>query len=38
MNPHREWFNECKKYDGGDFFLGYDSIAKIMGHGRLSCC
>jgi hypothetical protein len=35
MNPHREWFYEYEKYDGGDVFLGDDSIAKIMGRGRV---
>jgi hypothetical protein len=25
MNPHREWFFEYAKYDGGDVFLGDDS-------------
>jgi hypothetical protein len=35
MTPHREWFYEYEKYDGGDVFLGYDSTTKIMGHGRV---
>jgi hypothetical protein len=35
MNPHKEWFSEYEKYDGGDVFLGDDSIAKIMGCGRV---
>jgi hypothetical protein len=35
MTPHREWFSEYEKYDGGDVFLGDDSTAKIMGHGRV---
>jgi hypothetical protein len=35
MNPHREWFNEYEKYDGGDVFLGGDSTSKIMGCGRV---
>jgi hypothetical protein len=35
MNPHREWFSEYEKYDGGDVFLGDESTAKIMGHGRV---
>jgi hypothetical protein len=34
MTPHREWFSEYEKYDGGDVFLGDDSTTKIMGHGR----
>jgi hypothetical protein len=36
MTPHREWFSEYEKYDGGDVFLGDDSIAKIMGCGRVN--
>jgi hypothetical protein len=35
MNSHSEWFSEYEKYDGGDVFLGDDSTAKIMGHGRV---
>jgi hypothetical protein len=35
MTPHREWFFEYEKYDGGDVFLGDDSTTKIMGHGRV---
>ena len=35
MTPHREWFFEYEKYDGGDVFLGDDSTAKNMGHGRV---
>jgi hypothetical protein len=35
MTPHREWFFEYEKYDGGDVFLGDDSITKIMGRGRV---
>jgi hypothetical protein len=35
MTPHREWFSEYEKYDGGDVFLGYDSTTKIMGRGRV---
>jgi hypothetical protein len=31
MTPHREWFSKYERYDGGDFFLGDDSIAKIIG-------
>jgi hypothetical protein len=31
MTPHREWFSEHEKYDGGDVFLGDDSTTKIMG-------
>jgi hypothetical protein len=35
MNPHREWFSEYEKYDGGDVFLGDESTTKILGHGRV---
>jgi hypothetical protein len=35
MTPHREWFFEYKKYDGGDAFLEDDSKIKIMGCGRV---
>jgi hypothetical protein len=35
MTPHREWFSEYEKYDGGDVFLGDDSTAKILGRGRV---
>jgi hypothetical protein len=35
MTPHREWFLEYEKYDGGDVFLGDDSTTSIMGHGRV---
>jgi hypothetical protein len=35
MTPHKEWFSEYKKYDGGDVFLGDDSTKKIMGRGRV---
>jgi hypothetical protein len=31
MTPHREWFCEYEKYDGGDVFLGDDSTTEIMG-------
>jgi hypothetical protein len=36
MNPHREWFFEYEKYDGGDVFLGDDSTTKIMGRGSVN--
>jgi hypothetical protein len=26
MTPHREWFCENEKYNGGDIFLGDDSM------------
>jgi hypothetical protein len=35
MTPHREWFCEYEKYDGGDVFLGNDLTTKIMGHRRV---
>jgi hypothetical protein len=35
MNPHKEWFSEYEKYDGGDVFLGDDSTTKIIGRGRV---
>ena len=35
MNPHKEWFNEYEKYNGGDVLLGDDSIRKIKGCGRV---
>jgi hypothetical protein len=35
MTPHREWFCEYEKYDGGDVFLGDDSRTTIMGRGRV---
>jgi hypothetical protein len=35
MTPHREWFSEYEKYDGGDVFLGDDSTLKILGRGRV---
>jgi hypothetical protein len=35
MTPHREWFSEYEKYDGGDVFLGDESIEKILGRGRV---
>jgi hypothetical protein len=30
MTPHREWFNEYEKYNGGDLFLADESTTKIM--------
>jgi ribosomal protein L30E len=35
MTPHREWFSEYEKYNGGDVFLGDDSTKKILEHGRV---
>jgi hypothetical protein len=31
MTPHREWFCEYEKYDGGNVFLGNDSTTRIIG-------
>jgi hypothetical protein len=31
MTPHREWFCEYERYDGGDVFLGDESTTKIIG-------
>ena len=35
MTPHMEWFYEYEKYNGGDVYLGNDSPADIVGHGRV---
>ena len=35
FTPHREWFCEYEKYDGGDVFLGDDRKARITGHGKV---
>ena len=35
FTPHREWFYEYEKYDGGDVFLGDDRKARIVGHGKV---
>jgi len=35
FTPHREWFCEYEKYDGGDVFLGDDMTAKIVGHEKV---
>jgi hypothetical protein len=35
MTPHREWFYESEKYDGGNVFLGNDSTTRIIGRGRI---
>ena len=35
MNPHREWFYEYEKYNGGDVYLGDDSPASIIGRDRV---
>ena len=35
MTPHREWFYEYKKYNGGDVYFGDNSPASIIGRGRV---
>jgi hypothetical protein len=35
MTPHREWFCEYERYDGGDVFLGDESTTKIIGRGKV---
>ena len=35
FTPHREWFYEYEKYDGGDVFLGDDRKARIVGSGKV---
>ena len=35
MTPHREWFCEYEKYNGGYVYLGDDSPANIIGRGRV---
>ena len=35
MTPHREWLSEYVTYDGGDVFLGDNSVAKIIGRGKI---
>jgi hypothetical protein len=35
MTPHREWFCEYEKYEGGYVFLGDESTTKIVGQGRV---
>ena len=35
MTPHRDWFCEYEKYDGGNVFLGNDSTTRIIGKGRV---
>jgi len=31
FTPHRKWFCEYEKYDGGDIFLGDDRKVRIVG-------
>eukprot|EP00253_Pinus_taeda_P025779 PITA_25779 len=35
FTPHREWFCEYEKYDGGDVFLGEYRKARIIGRGKV---
>ena len=35
MIPHREWFYEYEKYNGGDVFLGDDKKTKNIGKGKV---
>ena len=35
FTPHREWFCEYEKYDGGDVFLGDDRKARIIVRGKV---
>ena len=35
MTPHGEWFYEYEKYDGGDVFLEDNSVARIIGRGKI---
>jgi transposase InsO family protein len=35
MTPHREWFYEYERYDGGDVFLGDDLTTRIIGRGKV---
>jgi hypothetical protein len=35
MTPHKEWFCEYERYDGGNSFLGDDSTSRIIRRGKL---
>ena len=35
MTPHWEWLSKYENYNGGDVFLGHESIVKIMECGRV---
>ena len=35
MTPHREWFSEYEKYNGGDVYLGDDSPSNSIGRGQV---
>ena len=32
ITPRSEWLCEYEKYNGGDVYLGHDSLASIIGH------
>ena len=34
MTPHREWFCEYERYDGGNVFLDDESTTRIIGQGK----
>ena len=34
MTPHREWFCEYERYNGGNVFLGDASTTRIIGQGK----
>ena len=36
MTPHREWFCEYERYDGGNVYLGDDSTTRIIGIGKVN--
>jgi hypothetical protein len=36
MTPHREWFLEYERYDGGNVFVVDDSIMRIIGLGKVN--
>jgi hypothetical protein len=35
MNPHRKWFCEYERYDGGDVFLDDELTTKIIGREKV---
>jgi hypothetical protein len=35
MTPHREWFCEYERYDGGNVFLGNDLTTRVIGRVRV---
>ena len=36
MTPHKEWFEEFKKLDGGQVLLGNNKPCKVLGIGKIS--